>query len=200
VKWQSPLPPVNGIFPRWKKYSLALSIRDQIKDGLSKMAAYVQNEKNVYGYDFTETSTTDTFLIATRFKTSGYPTISEIDTHIRQLKNFASANGAEQAGYPMLNATNSDSGYYRCMIALPINKIIETEQPAFFVRMVPGKFLTIEVTGGPHTITHGHAMMQQYFKDYNRISMAIPFEYMVTDRMLEKDTTKWITRIYGPVY
>jgi hypothetical protein len=42
--------------------------------------------------------------------------------------------------------------------------------------------------------------MQQYFADYKRVAMAIPFEYLVTDRETETDTTKWVTRIYAPVY
>jgi hypothetical protein len=66
--------------------------------------------------------------------------------------------------------------------------------------MVPGRFLKTEVTGGPYIIEHAHKMMQQYFEDYKRTSMAIPFEYLVTDRSKEPDTAKWVTRIYGPVY
>jgi hypothetical protein len=66
--------------------------------------------------------------------------------------------------------------------------------------MVPGHFLRTEVTGGPHTIANAHRMMDQYFKDFNRVTMAIPFEYLVTDRLKEADTSKWITRVYGPVY
>ena len=86
------------------------------------------------------------------------------------------------------------------MVALPVNKKIDNKGDVFFVRMVPGRFLTSEVTGGPYTIQHAHRMMDQYFKDFNRTTMAIPFEYIVTDRLKETDTSKWVTRIYGPVY
>jgi hypothetical protein len=42
--------------------------------------------------------------------------------------------------------------------------------------------------------------MDQYFKDYNRVAMAIPFEYLITDRLKVPDTSKWVTKIYCPVY
>jgi hypothetical protein len=86
------------------------------------------------------------------------------------------------------------------MVALPVNRIVAGKGDVFFVRMVPGHFLRTEVTGGPHTIANAHRMMDQYFKDFNRVTMAIPFEYLVTDRLKEADTSKWITRVYGPVY
>jgi hypothetical protein len=100
----------------------------------------------------------------------------------------------------MLNVSTSDSATFNCMVALPINKKVEGNGAIFFVRMVPGRFLTSEVKGGPYTIASAHRMMDQYFKDFNRVTMGIPFEYLVTDRLKETDTTKWITRIYGPVY
>lgn len=200
IKWEAILPPVQGIFARWKKYSVATTVRDRIKSGLAAMSDYITNDINVYGTPVVETSTKDTFLVATRFITPAYPTLEEIDQRVQLLRNYATKMNARQSGNPMLNATDTDSGYHRCMIALPIDKIVPERPPVFFVRMVPGKFLTAEVKGGPHTIARAHKMMQQYFKDYDRISMAIPFEYMVTDRLHEPDTTKWITRIYGPVY
>jgi hypothetical protein len=41
--------------------------------------------------------------------------------------------------------------------------------------------------------------MQLYFDDYDKTSMAITFQYLVTDRIKEADTAKWITEIYAPV-
>jgi hypothetical protein len=86
------------------------------------------------------------------------------------------------------------------MVALSIDKIVDDNGPIFFVRMVPGRFLTTEVTGGPHKILFAHRMMDQYFKDFNRVSMAIPFEYLVTDRMKEPDTNKMGHKSIWPVY
>lgn len=102
----------------------------------------------------------------------------------------------------MLNLSTTDSLSFTCMVGLPIDRIVETSYNSStrFVRMVPGQFLTAEVKGGPYTIKKAHQMMQLYFQDYKRTAMAIPFEYLVTDRLAEKDTTQWITKLYAPVY
>jgi hypothetical protein len=105
-----------------------------------------------------------------------------------------------ETSFPMLNVTKTDSNVYKCMVALPINKITNGKNGIFFVRMVPGRFLTAELNGGLSSIRHGHEVMQLYFQDYKRTSMAIPFEYLVTDRLAEKDTSKWVTKLYYPVY
>ena len=40
----------------------------------------------------------------------------------------------------------------------------------------------------------------KYFQDYKKISMAMSFTMLVTDRMLQTDSSRWITRLYEPVY
>lgn len=200
VTWRSDLPEKKGVLAKWHKYSTSLDIREKIEDALDAFKSYVEDDQHIYGLKIIELSTTDTLLIATKFKTTAYPSISEIYHHIGLLQQFAQSSNAKQTGYPMLNATRIDSTTYQCMVAIPIDKIIPGTQTIFFVRMVPGRFLTTEVTGGPQTIAQAHQSMQLYFQDYKRTAMAIPFEYLVSDRGAVKDTASWKTIIYGPVY
>jgi hypothetical protein len=37
-------------------------------------------------------------------------------------------------------------------------------------------------------------------QDYGKSVVAIPFQYLVTDRLAEKDSSKWVTKIYQPIY
>jgi hypothetical protein len=171
-----------------------------MNNALKKFQTFVGHNENIYGFHIGETSTKDTLLIATRFATDSFPSNQLVYSYIDKLRSYATASGANISGSPMLNVSNSDSSTFRCMVALPIDKKIVDNGPIFFVRMVPGRFLISEVTGGPHTVALAHRMMDQYFKDFNRVTMGIPFEYLVTDRLKQPDTTKWITRIYGPVY
>jgi hypothetical protein len=41
--------------------------------------------------------------------------------------------------------------------------------------------------------------VQKYKDDYQRVSPAIPFYSLITDRLKEPDSSKWITKIYFPV-
>jgi hypothetical protein len=41
--------------------------------------------------------------------------------------------------------------------------------------------------------------MNNYISDYGRTIVAIPFASLITDRRLEPDSAKWVTRIYWPL-
>ena len=193
-------PSVTNPVSKIKMYLQAVSVRNEMDEVLKKFKIFVEHNENIYGVHIRETSTTDTLLVATRFTSASFPSNQLIYSNINKLRSYAAAAGANISGSPMLNISTLDSSIFSCMVALPIDKTVDDSGSIFFVRMVPGRFLTTEITGGPHSIRFAHQMLDQYFKDFNRVSMAIPFEYLVTDRMKETDTTKWITKVYGPVY
>jgi hypothetical protein len=85
------------------------------------------------------------------------------------------------------------------MVAIPVNKRIPETSQFLFRRMVPGNILVTEVKGGDSTIRHGIRVMENFVHDYQRTIMAIPFESLITNRMNEPDSSKWVTKIYFPV-
>jgi hypothetical protein len=99
----------------------------------------------------------------------------------------------------MLHIT-SDSGYFETMVAIPVNKVVPPKDNFLFKRMVPGKILVTEVTGGRYTTAHALKQLENYLEDNELQSPAIPFESLVTDRSRQPDTSKWVTKIYYPVY
>ncbi|MBS1565351.1 MAG: hypothetical protein JST39_13240, partial [Bacteroidetes bacterium] len=70
----------------------------------------------------------------------------------------------------------------------------------FFRKMVPGAFMVTDVRGGDETVVYALSQMRLYFDDYKKTSMAIPFAALITDRQQEPDSSRWVTRIYAPVY
>jgi len=200
VFWKTQLPVTFNPISRIRQYGRANALHDKMTETLRRLQTYVTKTENVYGTHIVETSTKDTFLIATRFRTTQIPTNEIIYAHIEKLRKYAIATSATPVSSPMLNISTADSITYGCMVALPVNKIVAGNGDIFFVRMVPGRFLTTEFKGGPHTIRTTHRIMDQYFKDFNRMPMAIPFEYLVTNRLQETDTSKWVTKIFCPVY
>ena len=59
--------------------------------------------------------------------------------------------------------------------------------------------LTAEVGGGYGAIRQAHTQFNYFIQDYSLLQMANSFESLVTDRSLERDTAKWITRFYTPI-
>ena len=72
----------------------------------------------------------------------------------------------------------------------------------FARKMVHGNFFSGNgYKGGISTVNEALNQMQLLFSGLRyKTSMAIPFQYIITDRITEPDTTKWITKIYAPVY
>ncbi len=66
--------------------------------------------------------------------------------------------------------------------------------------MINGSFMVTEVQGGETKVQKSLEQLELYAADYKKTQMAIPFQYLVTDRIREPDSSKWITRIYLPVY
>ena len=119
---------------------------------------------------------------------------------VDELRAYILQQGAKETGYPMLNVFTKDSINYLVKVALPVSKALPSSGTMSYRWMLPGgNILITEVKGGPEEIKRAYRQVELYISDFQRVAPAIPFESLVTDRRAEKDSTKWITRIYYPV-
>ena len=199
LDWQLTFSPRTGLFSRFQNYNTARALKNQMQHTARQLKVYYEADSNTYGIHIINQSTTDTLLIATRFSSATYPQTEQIYSNVDRLRKFAATRNVSEVSSPMLNITLTDSNTYNCMVGLPINKIINATGDIFFVRMVPGRFLTAELHGGTSTVRFGHDMIREYIVDYRKLLMAMPFEHLITDRRATPDTTKWITTLYYPV-
>jgi hypothetical protein len=200
IKWHSSFAAGSNPFKRYLNYKKAVALKENMHSILDAMKVYLSDKKNLYGLPLNEESTKDSILLTYKTTTSAYPNITFIYTIINNLKNKSKAGGADVTGSPMLNITPETSTLYKVRVALPINKVLPDTKDYFISKLIPGKFITTEVRGGDSIINEALKNIQLYFLDYKRITMAIPFQYLVTDRSMESDSTKWLTKIYAPVY
>ena len=188
--------PVSRIF----RYNEATRVKKNMADILEHFQTFMQNLDNVYGIHIDQTSTKDTLLICTKSQTSRYPTTADTYELINKLRKFIDVHGARQTGIPMRNITMMDSGVYQMMVAIPIDKFLEKKNEFFPNRLIPGQFLVAEVKGGQNSIDEAQRQIRLYMEEYKRLSMAIPFESLITDRSIQPDTTKWVTKLFNPVF
>jgi hypothetical protein len=200
IQWNCDIPTGNNPFKKIQRYQKAVSIKNDMDEILNRLGSFVVKPENIYGFDIQRTTFTDSLLIATKTTLKNYPSLSDTYQLINSLKVHIAKKNASQTGYPMQNVTPLGNNQFQVMVALPVNKVLDDEQPFFFRRMIPASFMKAEVKGGLLTIKEALLQMQLYFSEHRKTAMAIPFEYLVTDRMTEPDTSKWITRIYAPVY
>jgi len=185
---------------RMNQFNESKEIQDNLAEVLHNLGVFLGDRKNIYGISIIQTSTRDTILIFTSFNFSQKPTYAQIYSLIDNLKKYALSRGSVQNGDPLLNIKSSGSGSYLTKVAIPINKYVPGSDKIESKRMVPGNFLMSEVVGGESAVHKAFAEMQLFMQDYGKSEIAIPFEYLVTNRLVETDSSKWVTKIYQPIY
>src|SRR5450631_1416123 len=166
---------------------------------LNNLNQFTSDPQKVYEISIFRTSFVDTNMLSTRFITTSYPATEEIYKKFEMLKKIIQKQYGKVTGYPMMNVNILKTDSFETQVAIPTNHTLENEGSIFSRKMVPGNFLSAIIKGGEYTIRESMQQLDFYLKDHGKIQMARPFEQLITDRTLEPDTTKWITRIYLPV-
>ena len=188
------------VFNKLKLYMLAKSIKKDMGSIMDKMQEFYSNEENIYGLAIKKELVIDSLLISTSVQTTTFPNNQTIYGMIEKLKIYAKANSALQTNPPMLNIYTTDSIHYKIQVALPLNKKLSDKNDIVYRWMLGGgNILTTDVKGGYYTINNGFSAMENYVKDHERVAPAIPFQQLITDRKIESDTSKWLTRLCWPV-
>jgi hypothetical protein len=205
IQWQCGLPAGLNPLKRFFQYLNARRIKNNMKEILDQFVPFVEQKEHVYGVNIDISSTKDTLLISTQNIQKTYPTTAEVYALIGKLRQYISLHQSSETGYPMLNIKQLDSGWNRVRVAIPIHKLVvdyaQIGKDGFSEeRMVPGHFVTTQFTGGDSTVQEVFRQIRLYSLDYSKVPVAIPFQSLITERINEPDTSKWITRIFAPVY
>lgn len=129
-----------------------------------------------------------------------YPSTQEIYSMINTVREYIRIKGGEENNHPMLNVYTEDKKVYKAMVAVPVKTDLPSEGKFRLKKLVLGNILMAEVNGGVETIMKAEKELSNYVNDYKKISPAIPFQSLITNRLLETDTSKWITRLYYPIF
>jgi effector-binding domain-containing protein len=200
INWTASIENSANPLKRVERYLSAHEIKTNMNNVLENMKRFMEKEENVYDIAVQQTTVKDTLLISTKNVFKNYPSVENIYSLITILKNYIKAHDAKETGYPMLNVTQTDSMNFLTRIAIPINKTVEENRAIEIKRMVAGKILVTKVKGGPYAITKAFNSLKNFLQDHQFSSPAIPFESLITNRLNERDTTKWVTNLYYPIY
>jgi hypothetical protein len=200
LEWVGAMVSSYNPIKRFKAYLKARKINNNMETLLQKMKTFYAIPENIYGFKIKEELVVDSILIQTSDRCKGYPNSQFIYNLISKLRNYAANYTANETGYPMLNVNATDSVTFNVKVALPIDKVLPTLGDVLQKRMLGrGNILVTEVKGGIDITNKAFIEIQKYAEDYQRSAPAIPFYSLITDRLKEPDTTKWVTKIYFPV-
>jgi hypothetical protein len=186
-------------FQRIQDYYLLKDLKDNTAEILNNLKQFLEKEENVYGMKIQHSFVIDTILISTKSVFSTVPTTDQVYQMIGQLKTYIKQQNAIETGSPMINVLVLDKMHVQTMVAIPVNKQLAETAVFSWKKMVAGKILIGEVKGGDERTKQAFTEMHNYVTDYHITSPAIPFISLITDRKLEKDSSKWISKIYYPV-
>ena len=200
VNWQLNYPTGYNPFTRPFLYRKVSALKKSLPVVFDSLCHFADHTVNIYGFPIQRTTFTEIYLLATRFKSTSYPTTDVLYKAINNLRNYLEKQGAAEKYYPMTNTKQTDSSQYETMIAISIDKKIPVVDDFFISQMVPmeDRFLVTEVTGGPAEIEKAHKAVEKYMSDHSLSSPARPFEILVSERNKITDSTRWITKIFYP--
>ncbi len=200
IEWQTEFSSGNDPFTKIAKYLDARKIKKNMDQVLTSLGTFLSKNENVYGINIEKNHLKDTLYVTAKTELPHYPSTEELYAHIKKIQAYITKNGVQQSGSPIFNVTQMDNNRYQLMAGIPVNQLLKETDDFSTKNMVKGFFMISEVVGGNHTVEKASESLQQYFRDYRKTSMAMNFTMLVTDRLLQPDTSKWVTKLYRPVY
>ena len=200
VKWTTTFPTSANPFKRVTQYVQAQKVKHSMDLILGNLKTFSEKSEHLYGINIEHTKVTDTILVVIKKVQKEKPTEEDVYADINVLSRYISEEGATETNKPMLHISYTDDlKSYELMVAIPVNKPLLGNSAIQPKRMVPGNILKADVKGGEATVAEAMKQMENYVFDHQMLSPAQPYQLLITDRTKEKDTTKWITRIYYPI-
>ena len=185
---------------RIQYYLFAKKIQDQLNLVLSAATAHYNYNKGVYGFDIVETKVKDSSYVAIDQTLTDTPSIVQIYQMVDQLAAFINTQKGKTIGDPMVNITRADANEIYIQVAIPIERDIPVNGSFSIKKMVLGNLLAVKVQGDQAKVNEAFEATKQYITDKQKYSPAIPFVIYNTNRLLEKDSSKWISTISYPIY
>lgn len=185
---------------RINNYLTSLNAKSQLKKILDAAGKYHSITKNIYNFPILEDHVKDSILITTHNSFTDTPSIQIVYEMIHSLEQYIQKNKGVIHGAPMVNITKIEEGSIFTQVAYPLAFSIPESSNFQIKKMVLGNILSVKVIGDRQVVANAFEQTKNYINDRVKTSPAIPFIVYNTNRMIEKDDSKWVSTIYYPVY
>ncbi len=199
LQWTSAITLSANPFKRIAGYMQIQKLKKTVELFVNETGNYFNKPENIYGFKVENQKQFEISLVSVKHTFDHYPTTTEIYSIIQSVKDYIHAKGGKEKDFPMLYVYQESTNTYEAMAAIPVKIELPSEGKFKLKRMMMGSILMAEVKGGVASVTTAEIELKNYVKDYKKIAPAIPFQSLVTNRLLETDTSKWVTRLYYPI-
>lgn len=200
IEWSASVSTGSNPFNKWRLYQKAKQLGKTLEKILTAMQKHISDVKNLYGLTIKKEKVHTDFLVSMNNSFNRYPTTADIYDMITKIKKYIGQEHAREEDYPMLHIKVLDSTHFEAQVAIPVDKALP-ETPVFSLKRMlkNGNIIVAEVSGGKANTDQAMKQLDLYISDHKYYNVALPFLSLVTDRMNESDTSKWVTRIYYPI-
>ena len=185
---------------RVQYFIFAKAIQNKLDKVLIAASNYYNYSKGVYGFDIVETKVKDSSYVAIDQTLTDTPSLVKVYEMVDQLTAYINNQNGKAIGDPMVNITRADANEIYIQVAIPIERDIPVNGAFSIKKMVLGNLLSVKVQGDQAKVNEAFEATKQYINDKQKYSPAIPFVIYNTNRLLEKDSSRWISTINYPIY
>ncbi len=200
LNWKLAIPtgmnPIGKLRKRYEAAELKLAM-DSI---VANFRRFTENTENTYGITVSKGKFTDSILVTSSWYSPEFPTTEKIYEEIAGLEHLSAQHNATITNVPMLHISKDEQHGYNTMVAIPVNKEVPVGGQRAIKRLFTGNTLITEVKGGYATVAIAEKRFERYKIEYSYVSPAVPFQSLVSNRLLVKDSSQWITRLYYPIF
>ena len=187
-------------FKKMYEYIFYLNEKNDTKYFLAELENYFNSTEKVYGFNIKEDRVKHAFLMTAKKVTATYPTMEEVYALIGELKQYIKSKNGIETDFPIFNVIPLNANQFEFMVAIPIKSEIPANNQFIMKRMILGNILVAEVKGGNANIDLCKIELENYLRDYRKMSPAMPFQKLITNRLEIKDTSKWVTTWNYPIF
>jgi effector-binding domain-containing protein len=185
---------------RVQYYIYAKRIQSKLDHVLEAAKNHYNFSKGIYGFEIVETKVKDSSLITIDQTLNDTPSVVQIYQMVNQLEQYILSQNGKAKGAPMVNITRLDEKEIYTQVAIPLERDIPANGDFAIKKMVLGNLLSVEVQGNQAKVNDAFEATKQYINDKQKSSPAIPFIIYNTNRLTEKDASKWKSTINYPIY
>jgi hypothetical protein len=167
---------------------------------LNHVQTVFSSTEKTYGFNIERQKVPNSSYISTKKIFNHHPTTEEIYGMIQELEKYIEQQNSKAINAPILNIHTDDNKEYDVMVAIATVRDLPSNNQYFLKNMMLGNIMVAEVKGDRKKIDECIQAMKYYISDYRKSSPAIYFERLITNRLTEKDSTKWVSTINYPIF
>lgn len=185
---------------RVQYYIFAKKLQNKLDRVLFAAGTYYNYSKGIYGFEIVETRVQDSSLITIDQILNDTPSLIQIYQMVDQLEQHISDQNGKAKGAPMVNITRIDEDKVYTQVGIPLERDIPTKTGLKIKKMILGNLLSVAVQGDQAKVNQALDATKLYITDKQKSSPAVPFVVYNTNRLVEKDSSRWKSTINYPIY